>query len=210
MCAYLWAHSLTHFSLDCPPREWEAVSDDSGLITGKERGKGRVTRKFEDVVENEVRRRYADLLASAGVDSGRLSLEVLYLLPEEFVREYVELFWEALREDIPSAGGGDNVIKKAGEVKRNKKVRTGERDEQGRVREVAVPGSNRGAQGGGKKYKTHWLIKSEVALEVKRRVDRKLVRIIGSTRGEVHAAMTDSKPRARSERGADGKFRRGK
>lgn len=144
-----------------------------------------MARKFEDAVEAEVRRRYADLLASAGVNSGRLSLEVLYLLPEEFVREYIELFWEALREDISTGkSGGENPIKKQGEFRKGKLKRDRETGE-------LTPGSARGAQGGGKKYRNHWLIRSEFALEVKQRVDRKLVRMIGITRRDVKRELQE-------------------
>lgn len=162
--------------------------------------------KFEDVVEKEVRRRYADLLASAGVNSGRLSLEVLYLLPEEFVREYVELFHQAMREDISAPLAGDGVvIAKAGEIKK-RQAKEKVTDDSGEVREVAVGGSDRGAQSGGKRYRNHWLVKDELALEVKRRVDRKLLRIIAVTRGDVKRAV-DGAMEGDGERDSSGRFK---
>lgn len=146
-----------------------------------------MARSTEDVIEEEVRRRLADRLASAGVDQGRVSLEVLYMLPPEFVREYTRLFHKALREDLAGNGGGmgkdeGQIKKKAGVVKRHRRVRA-EKGEDGyeEGEDRAVPGSDRGAQAGGKRYKNHWIVKDETALEVKVRVDRKLVRLIQST-----------------------------
>lgn len=169
-----------------------------------------MARKTEDTIEAEVRRRYSDLLASAGVDSGRLSLEILYLLPEEFVREYTELFWQALREDISginSGTGGEQqglVIAKAGDMRKRKPRKRGE---DGEFLEPAVPGSDRGAQGGGKRYRNHWIIKSEEALEVKRRVDRKLLRVIGTTRRAVRRGDAEGQAN-HGERDSSGRFRK--
>lgn len=136
-----------------------------------------MTRKEGDLVEAEVRRRLADALSSAGVNSGRISLEILYLLPEEFVREYVELYWQALGENISGSGMGQG--KDEGQVLR--------------TRSKGTPKQMRPGQGGGKKYKgLPLVIKDEQALEAKTRIDRKLRRVVGSTIREVKSSMDQS------------------
>lgn len=151
-----------------------------------------MARTTEDIIEEEVRRRLAERYASAGVEQGRVSLEVLYLLPPEFVREYVRLFHQALSEDLSGGGGGmgkdEGQIKaKAGVRRRHKRVpATEEQMEEGKAgpdgETVAVEGTDRGAQAGQKRYKTHWVIRDEKALKAKSSVDRKLIRIVEGMR----------------------------
>lgn len=111
----------------------------------------------------------ADLYQAGGWPQGRLSMEVLYLLPKEFTDAYVHLFHSALKEQAPvvSVGkGADELGKAAGGV-------------------VKRTGSRLQAQGGGKKYKDHWMISSEKALARKQRVDAKLREL---------AALMESRP----------------
>jgi hypothetical protein len=116
-----------------------------------------MARTAEDSREDDARRRYADFLRSAGVDEGRVALEVLYLLPVEFVRAYRELYELCFSSDSGSAR--DNV--KASGVGRS----------------PMNTRSMSGAAGNGKKYyKGSWIIRSERALDEKRKLDRKLIR----------------------------------
>src|SRR4051812_9240729 len=98
-------------------------------------------RNVQDAIEAQVRLRYSDLLASAGVDASRVALEVLYLLPPEFVRMYIELFDKSLSWSPQSAGGGG---KDEGRVKASGKSR---KDMGMHTREMP------GAKASGKRYR---------------------------------------------------------
>lgn len=112
------------------------------------------------VDQDALRLRLQEAMVAAGVNQGRVALEVLYWLPKEFMEAYQELYYRALH-----LGDGDDQ-EKAGE-------------DEGRIK-AKVPSKLRGtkrglsAQGGGKKYKREWVVKDEQALEVKKRVDRVL------------------------------------
>jgi hypothetical protein len=127
-----------------------------------ERKEALMAKKAEDHYEQEVRRRYADMLAAAGIDAGRLSLEVLYLLPPEFVRMYTELFDKALSVSPTSAGP---MGKDEGRVKKA-------------VRREGVGARESQIKGTKKAHKKHWVVRSEPAMEAKRRLDRSLVRSV--------------------------------
>lgn len=140
-------------------RETNPTSNGKNWKTGEELG--------HSVIENEVRRRLSDALASAGVANGRISLEVLFMLPPDFVRAYTKLFDAALREDIVRPGGSgpgvrDENIRKAvkGTLRTRKPFRAGARSE------------------GGKRYKLHWIVRDEHAFKVKASIDRKLARLV--------------------------------
>lgn len=92
-------------------------------------------------------------MTSAGVNVNRVSLEVLYMMPADFVRLYIEMFTRALG----SADGGTAARGKAAE-------NTG-----------ALGKAKRKTAGGqGKKYKEHWVVQDEKALDLKTRVDKRL------------------------------------
>jgi len=115
-----------------------------------------------------------ELSASGGLAQNRVSLEVLYLLPTEFIEQYTILFFEALREDAKGtdleARAGEMTVK-VSDVK-NAKERKRVRREEGRENEGAVA---RGAQGEGtKRYRNAWVIRNERALELKGVIDRRL------------------------------------
>lgn len=139
-------------------------------MSGKEKimegGDDGVARSAEYLsVRREVLR---DLHGSAGLPQGRISLEVLYLLPDSFVDAYVKLFWEALAE-VGSGGAGKgsgeaNVV--ASGVSSDRRGHGG-RDGHGSLQ----------SRGGGKKYKNTWLLRNEKALAVKETVDAELVKL---------------------------------
>lgn len=118
-------------------------------------------------VEDQVRRRLQDRLVSAGVRRGDVALEVLYWLPSEFLDEYSRLFLKALSlpGDSGATGRDDNVVAKVKGGIGPKGAKRGERGTAGSMR----------ALGGGKRYyKGEWIVKDEIALEIKERVDRRL------------------------------------
>jgi len=119
---------------------------------------------FEDRVAEEVNKRLTLAASAAGVDRGRIEIEVLFLLPPEFVRRYRELFDRALSDPVkPTSDGGKD---------------------EGRLR--APGGTNgddplsarsmRAAQPGKRYVAGAWPIRDEKALEVKQRLDKKLIR----------------------------------
>jgi hypothetical protein len=120
-----------------------------------------VAQSFDDRVEQEVRKRLTLAASAAGVDRGRIELEILYLLPPQFVRNYRELFDRALADPIkPATDGGKD---------------------EGRVRAPGKPGDplkarHMGGAAPGKKF-VHgaWPIRNEAAVEAKRRLDKKLL-----------------------------------
>lgn len=117
---------------------------------------------FDDRVEEEIRRRITRAASAAGVERGRIELEVLYLLPPEFVRVYRQIFDMALSDPIsPQSDGG----KDEGRVKAS-----------GRPSDPMRARSMGAAAGGGKKYvRGAWPVRSEAALEIKVRLDRKIL-----------------------------------
>jgi hypothetical protein len=95
-----------------------------------------------------------EIASSAGLPQNRVSLEVLYLLPTEFIEAYTTLFFTALREDAK----GTNLEPRAG-------VKAGK----------TKPGKMSYIQGEGtKRYRNAWTIRNEKALKLKTEVDRRL------------------------------------
>jgi hypothetical protein len=111
----------------------------------------------EDAIEREVQRRVSEILSSAGVSHGRVSHEVLFMLPPEFIRAYTRLFDRALLESVKGGKGPDQGTPKKVDAKhRGKMPMTG---------------------GGGKRFRTHWVIRDEDAFKAKGSIDRKLRRL---------------------------------
>jgi hypothetical protein len=138
-----------------------------------------VPKSQEDRIEDEVRRRLTSIAAAAGVDQGRIELEVLWMLPTEFVRMYRDLFDRCFVDPIkPQSDGGKD---------------------QGRV--PAKSGSRSGVEGGAKSGKRWinpgWVVKSDEALRIKRNLDRRLVRAVEYSLRELRGT---SEPRADQSR----------
>jgi hypothetical protein len=146
------------------------VHEKDGFLSGRQIRREPVGSKVHD---DEVRRKYQDFLASAGISENRVATEVLYWLPHEFMEGYRELFHQALILGDGTKSGvnrlGENVVRKV----------TKERGKNGSMRATGAKGPAPGMGGG-------WVIRDERALEVKRRVDRALVSLIGRTRGRVY------------------------
>jgi hypothetical protein len=120
-----------------------------------------VSKAFEDRVEEEVRRRVTSAASAAGVDRGRVELEVVWLLPPEFMRLYRAIFSRALADPISPTGDGG---KDEGRVKAK-----GKPADAMRARSMA------GAAKGRRFVQGAWPVRDEAALEAKNRLDRKIL-----------------------------------
>lgn len=143
----------------------------------------------QEVIRDQVRTQVQELLSSAGVDQGRVALEVLYWMPVEFLEDYRDLFMRALH-----LGDGDDRDKAgADEGRLVKKVKPEIRGKKGGMH----------ATGGGKRYKTEWVVKDEKAMDVKRRVDNKLKNLVRQLQGMDGMDGMDA-GRGRQSRGSRG------
>ena len=148
-----------------------------------------------DAVDDEVRRRLAARLRSAGVAEREVALEVIWWMPKEFVRAYEKLYLECfeLSDSVGerAAGGG---ARKAGAgldekaVARDKRkslsrdVDGRRRGDQGLHTRVSYGTSGSGNKGAGNRGEdpggNRW-IRDENKLELKAEVDKKLRGLIG-------------------------------
>lgn len=139
-------------------------------------------------IELEVQRRVCDALSSAGLSEGSLSREVLYMLPDPFVRSYVRLFNRSLKEGVVGAHYG-NPQEEVARVKTG----PGSYGNRGGTSNHPFP---KGAIGeGGKRYRTYWTIMSEEAFFVKKSIDRKLRRLSSTIDDSLIECRSDSKKR---------------
>lgn len=124
--------------------------------------------------EEEIRRRVAAALSNAGVPLPTINTEVLYMLPPEFVQAYTALYDAALKDPMVGSGSGRGIGPGGSPGVRGAKRDGAIRDsgKGGRPRAVVQP-----AQGSGRRYKTHWVVKSEAALKAKASLDRRLRRL---------------------------------
>lgn len=128
----------------------------------------------EDRIEREVRRRLRDRLAAAGVSEGRIALEVLYWLPEDFCRLYMQLASRALRID---AGVSSSLGGSVGDEGRATKAKVGSGPQRGRTAGGLHTRTSGAHAKGEKGYRTYGTLGSDEALELKKDIDRKLRRI---------------------------------
>jgi len=138
-------------------------------------------------VERAVRARIAEIMSAAGVDQGRIGVEVLFDLPQSFVEAY-ELLWDRALVGVDherQGGGGRDAAKaevgKVGDPK-NKgggaggRVKDTERSRE-RMSEVVVRSggsSRRGVRGAAKGSAAGLRLGDEEALELKARIDKRL------------------------------------
>lgn len=123
-------------------------------------------------IEGEVRRRLTEMAASAGVPHSRASLEVLYLLPDAFLRVWVELFDKALK--LPDSPQGKGVVDgELGKAPSNSPMPGSHKGL--RVNSGAQAGSGTHLGGGApKKGPNGWLVKDQGALDLKAKMDKRL------------------------------------
>lgn len=120
--------------------------------------------------DDKLRRRLAEVLSSAGVNANRVALEVLFMLPAEFVRGYSDLFHRALNTTEDGMGARNDA-----------------KSELGRAQ---------GAGGGGAKAKKGtrgvFLVRDDRALGEKERVDRTLRKLARQMRDSGNAGTGKS------------------
>lgn len=105
-----------------------------------------------DAYDDKLRSRLAEIRASAGVPHAQISVEVLYFLPEMFLKQYQAMFSQALKSD-----GGEDARNRA----------------QAQVGEVGkATGGRTGGQG--RRYKKSFIVLDERALELKSTMDKRL------------------------------------
>jgi hypothetical protein len=123
-----------------------------------------VSQTHSDRINDEVRRRMTEIAVSAGIDRGRLSVEVLFLLPPQFVRQYQHIFDQALDSPIkPQTDGG----KDEGRIKAKGKPR-----DDMRARSMGPAKKSKRSVSG------YWPIRDEDAVKIKDLLDRRLVRAV--------------------------------
>jgi hypothetical protein len=105
-----------------------------------------------DLLDDKVRARLAEIRAAAGVPHAQVSMEVLYFLPRGFLEVYATIFSLALKSD----GGGSQVA--------------AAQQEQGALGKAR----GRGAKTNGKRYKRNFVVLDEMALELKKAMDKRL------------------------------------
>lgn len=126
-----------------------------------------------DHLDDKVRSRLAEIRAAAGVPHAQISLEVLYFLPERFLKAYQDMFTRALKSD-----GGESARAKS-------------------QAEAGEVGKARGSTGGGgRRYKKSFVVLDEKALDLKSQIDKRL-RMIGR---EVETALVGGEVRREEAR----------
>lgn len=118
-----------------------------------------------DRVNDEVRRRMTEIAAAGGIDRGRLSIEVLFLLPPQFVRMYQSIFDAALDDPVKpqlAANKDEGRIKAKGKPRDDLKAR-----------------SMGGAKKGKRSVSGYWPVRDEDAMKIKDLLDRRIVRAVG-------------------------------
>lgn len=105
--------------------------------------------------EKMAEKRFTDLMASVGLTSDRMALELMYWLPSNFRDAYERLYLEAL---TGHDGGTNNRGQTAGrDSALGKATNTGT-----------------GKQLKGRKYKKYWTVQDEEVLELKEKIDKRL------------------------------------
>lgn len=99
--------------------------------------------------------RFTDLMASAGLTSDRMALELLYWLPSGFRDIYERLYLEAL-------AGHDGGANNRGQVAKRDSV----------LGKATNTGT--GKQLKGRRYKKYWTVQNEEVLALKEKVDKRL------------------------------------
>lgn len=133
-------------------------------VSGSAPGVSAVQAQMLALSDGRVRARLAEVLSSAGLNADRVALEVLYMLPAEFVRGYTDLFHRALTTGEEGRGSRDD-----------------QKAELGKAR-------GKGAKAGKKATRGAFFIRSEKALGEKERIDRALRKLARQMRDAGNAA----------------------
>lgn len=122
-------------------------------------------------LDDKVRIRLAEIMSSAGVGYNSISLEILYMLPREFVDRYIDLWHQALGPTIKAPGDG---MARDGEL--------GRAPTETRLKGKVV---GTGAGGAGKRLARAFSLRNESAFRLKDRVDKRLRGIARDIRDEL-------------------------
>lgn len=124
---------------------------------------------IEDQKDEDLRRRYREYLSAAGVDHGRVAIEILFMLPAQFVRLYAEIYDAALKSTM---SGGTGRSAEEGGIVRAESGGGGKRGDGGlhtrimpeaKARKMAPATADR-------------MLRNNAALDLKGRLDRRLVK----------------------------------
>lgn len=121
--------------------------------------------------------RLAEILSSAGLNEGRVALEVLYLMPPKFVSAYEALFHRALAlgtDGLTGERADRGRVDEQGRPLTNDRVQAAR---QGRLTEGKTLGGMGTAKTTGKRYRRAWIVADERALGRKTRIDKALRRL---------------------------------
>lgn len=142
-----------------------------------------MAKRTEDHIQDEVRRRIVAYHAAAGVPRQNIALEVLFLLPPEFVRAYQELFWQAVSDPISPQGDGG---KDEGRIKAK-----------GTSRDPMRARSMGGAAPGKRYIQSNWPVRDPRAADAKSKLDRSLVRSVTRVLSELRGTQVDEQVKQR-------------
>jgi hypothetical protein len=142
-------------------------------------------------IEGEVRRRLTEAAAAGGVPHSRASLEVLYLLPDSFLRVWIELFDAALK--LPSSPTGGTV--RQGELGKANSGDALRGTHKGLRTDSSANAGSAPHLGGGaeKKGPGGWHVKNTRALEIKGRMDKRLRSLARDIRRELAGVEDDGR-----------------
>lgn len=114
------------------------------------------------------RKKLADALSSAGMNARRVAVEVLYLMPEDFIAQYETLFFATYSTGEEGRGGladrDAEVGKARGKAKRERTIET----------KLGPEWGSRDSSGKGSRRSSVFPVKSEEMMEQKLWVDRQL------------------------------------
>ena len=150
------------------------------MSSGGGRGDGRGISKTQ--LDRAVRARIAEIMSAAGVDRSRVSQEVLFELPDGFVKAY-ELLYDRAMVGMDKERRDDGQVGKAGDPKAGQmgggsggRTRVTEKSDQVYDRAVVRSGgsSRRAARGSSRGSAAGISLGVEEALRLKERIDKRL------------------------------------
>lgn len=159
-------------------------------------------------VADEVDKRLAEFMGSAGLRQSEIALAVLYLLPKDFRDAYEALYHRALKVE-GDKGARESWIELKGDDEGMESTRLGgvgkaSGARRSRLKEGETLGGMAGASGG-KTYKRAWTIADEKALEMKSRVDKRLRKMARELRGFLEEAEGGAEDRVGEQKQCRGK-----
>lgn len=122
-------------------------------------------------LDDKVRIRIAEIMSSAGVGYNQISLEILYMLPRQFVDRYIDLWTQALGPLVKAPGDG---MARDGEL--------GRAPTETRLKGKVV---GTGAGGAGKRLARAFSLRDEAAFNYKDTIDKRLRSIARDIRDEL-------------------------